>query len=65
MKRKQVENALGLAVISTAILVTAFRGNTDWMGLALLAVLFKLPGTRRIARLFDRRDDDDRCDPRY
>lgn len=61
MRKKRIENWLGLTVISGAVLTTAWKGSTDWMVLALLAVLFKLPGTRRIATLFSKRSDD-RCD---
>lgn len=63
MRRKKTENYLGLAVVSAAVLITAWKGSVDYLALALVAILFKLPGTRRIATLFSKHEDDS-CNPR-
>jgi membrane protein implicated in regulation of membrane protease activity len=33
-------------VMASAALIAAWKGSLDWMGLALLAVVFKMPGTK-------------------
>lgn len=34
------------AVVASAALVAAWKGSLDWMGLAMIAVVFKMPGTK-------------------
>ena len=35
-------------VVAAAVLIAAWKGSLDWMGLAVIAVVFKMPGTRWI-----------------
>lgn len=34
------------AVLATSAIIAAWKGSLDWMGLAILAVDFKMPGTQ-------------------
>jgi hypothetical protein len=39
------------AVVASAALIAAWKGSLDWMGLALLALVFKMPGTTWLRKL--------------
>lgn len=54
---------VGLAVISAAVIVTAWKGTLDWLGLMAVALIFGIPEAKGIVRLY-LKSKHDSCDPR-
>lgn len=48
----KLKDILVYAVVSTAVLLTAWKGTLDWMALAAVAVILKLPGTYWLRKIF-------------
>lgn len=44
------------AVTACAALISAWKGSLDWMGLAAIAVIFKLPGATWIKGLLGKKN---------
>lgn len=51
-KEKLFKEILIYLLFAAAILLTAWKGTLDWMGLAIIAVILKLPGTQWIRAMF-------------
>lgn len=41
-------------LFGVAILLTAYKGTLDWMGIAIIAVILKLPGTIWLRKIFSK-----------
>lgn len=63
MRGSKIEFLVGGTVASTAILLSAWNGNTDFMALLLL-LFFLVPSFRRSALKLLKGQNNDSCDPR-
>jgi hypothetical protein len=52
---KKIKDIISLSVFSAAIMLTAWKGTLDWMGMAIIAVILQIPGTRWIKGIFKRK----------
>ena len=52
MRRVKISTILASAVMAAAVLLSAWKGSLDWMGFAVFALAFKLPGARMLHALF-------------
>jgi hypothetical protein len=51
---KSLKEILAYIIVGAAILLTAFKGTLDWMGLAIVALILHLPGTQWLRKIFKR-----------
>lgn len=51
-KYPTLKETMAYCLYAFAIILTATKGTLDWMGLAIIAVILQLPGTRWIRDLF-------------
>jgi hypothetical protein len=61
--KRQTKDLIAYSIAGAAVMLTAWKGSLDWMGLVAVAVIFKMPGYRQLRDIV-RRKDADSCDPR-
>lgn len=62
MKRIPTRTLIAYAITASAILLTAWKGTLDWMGLLAVALIFKMPGSKWFREVFGRKHDCTRMD---
>jgi hypothetical protein len=56
MKKPKLSTIFAYAVTATAALISAWKGSLDWMGLAAVALIFKMPGASWIKSILGKKD---------
>ena len=49
---------IAYGITGAAVLLTAWKGQLDWMGLVAVALIFKMPGWRSLKNLLSKRNAD-------
>jgi hypothetical protein len=48
---------IAYGITGAAVLLTAWKGTLDWMGLMAVALIFKMPGWRTLKNMLSKRND--------